>query len=339
MKKILIIQTAFLGDVVLATPLIEKAHRFWPEAEIDFLLRKGNESLLKGHPHVRQVIVRNKAEGKVKSLRKMLRQVRQERYDLVINLHRYFSSGLIAGFSRAKHICGFDKNPLAWRYHHKSPHIISDAGPGVHEVERNLSLIEHLTDASDAPMRLYPSPADFEKVTCSEPYVCLAPTSVWFSKQWPAEKWVALIGELDKSLKVFLLGAPGDKVTCERIASQSNHSGVVVKAGELNLLQSAALMAGAQMNYVNDSAPMHLASSMDAPVTAIFLSTVPRFGFGPRSTESHIVETPEELACRPCGLHGFKECPQGHFRCSEIPLGAFPKPKLNASPGENRGSA
>lgn len=342
MKKILIIQTAFLGDVVLATPVIEQARILWPKAEIDFLLRKGNESLLEGHPHLRQVIIRNKAEGKWKSLRKVLKAVRGEQYDLVINLHRFLSSGLIAGFSKGKVICGFDKNPLSWRYHHKRPHIISETDPGVHEVERNLSLIEpfgkgeqlqrsekvgqdggdtaHSEVFGEARMRLYPSKSDFEKVACKEPYVCIAPTSVWYSKQWPAEKWIQLIQALDPELKIFLLGAPSDRKACEAIAQKAQHTTVSQnlgretpnqanlprienKAGELSLLQSAALMKAAKMNYVNDSAPMHLASAMDAPVTAVFLSTVPRFGFGPRSSQSHIAETPEKLECRPCGLH------------------------------------
>ena len=70
------------------------------------------------------------------------------------------------------------------------------------------------------------------------------------------------------------------------------------------------------MNYVNDSAPLHIASAMNAPVTAVFCSTVPSFGFGPLRENGRVVETPEDLDCRPCGLHGHRECPKGHFRCA-----------------------
>jgi heptosyltransferase-2 len=70
------------------------------------------------------------------------------------------------------------------------------------------------------------------------------------------------------------------------------------------------------MNYVNDSAPMHFASAVNAPVTAVYCSTVPGFGFGPLSDNRHLVETPEPLDCRPCGLHGYKACPLGHFNCA-----------------------
>ena len=75
-------------------------------------------------------------------------------------------------------------------------------------------------------------------------------------------------------------------------------------------------MTNATMNYVNDSAPMHMASAMNAPTTAIFCSTIPDFGFGPLSDQARIVETDENLECRPCGLHGFKKCPEGHFKCA-----------------------
>ena len=89
---------------------------------------------------------------------------------------------------------------------------------------------------------------------------------------------------------------------------------VKVLSGELTLLQSAALMKDAQMNYVNDSAPLHIASAMNAPVTAFFCSTVPAFGFTPLSDNSKIVEV-KNLECRPCGLHGHKVCPKGNFKC------------------------
>jgi heptosyltransferase-2 len=88
-------------------------------------------------------------------------------------------------------------------------------------------------------------------------------------------------------------------------------------AGKLSLLASAALMENAAMCYVNDSAPLHLASAVNAPTCAVFCSTVPDFGFGPLSDVRQVIQIREELACRPCGLHGFNHCPKGHFRCAE----------------------
>lgn len=315
MKNILIIQTAFIGDVILATPIIEKMKRFYPESKIDFLLRKGNENLLKGHPKLNRVLIWDKKKSKYNTLAKLTAQIRKNNYDVLINLQRFASSGFLTTSSKAKMKIGFSKNPFSFAFTHKFPHVIDQK---MHEVDRNLSLIEHLTDASFQKPVLYPAAADYEKVVQyqSSPYFCIAPASVWFTKQYPEEKWVELIDKLNPERKVFLIGAPSDIDLCASIKKQSVNSNVVILAGELSLLQSAALMEGARMNYTNDSAPMHIASAVNAPITAIYCSTIPEFGFGPLSDKSIIIETREKLECRPCGLHGKKACPEGHFKCA-----------------------
>ncbi|MBK8557232.1 MAG: glycosyltransferase family 9 protein [Lewinellaceae bacterium] len=327
--KILIIQTAFLGDVVLATPLVEKLHRFFPEANIDFLLRKGNEGLLEGHPLLHSVLVWNKKNEKYRTMLRMLLRIRQEQYDLVVNCQRFAAAGLLTALSGARQTIGFDKNPLSRFFTRRLPHNIGDGG---HEVDRNLSLIAHLTDASPEKPKLYPSPAHYAKAkawTDGQRYVCIAPTSVWFTKQWPIHKWAELIQLMPADCRVLLLGAPADRASCDiLIADTTNRGNVFNLAGELSLIESAALMAGAAMNYVNDSAPLHLASATNAPVCAIFCSTIPSFGFGPLSDHRSIVETTVSLDCRPCGLHGYKACPKGHFACAEgIDAATFPMPK------------
>ncbi len=323
----LIVQTAFIGDVVLATPLVEKLHRHFPEARIDFLLRKGNEKLLTGHPHIRQVLVWDKKQDKYRGLWRLIRQIRRQRYDVVINCQRFAASGLLTLLSGAGETVGFAKNPLSRAFSRRLPHTFGTAEQPIHEVERNLRLIEHLTGPAFEPLRLYPAAADFQKaqtLAAGRPYVCIAPTSVWFTKQYPAHKWLDLIQRLPATHQVFLLGGPPDAPACAALCTRS---GVVNLAGQLSFLESAALMQGAKMNYVNDSAPMHIASAMDAPVTAVFCSTVPAFGFTPLSTAHWIVETKLPLACRPCGLHGYAACPLGHFACAEsIEAEAFPLP-------------
>ena len=317
---ILVIQTAFIGDVILATALIEKLHAHFPEANIDMLVQKGHESLFVGHPFLREVLTFDKKQKKRKELIRLIRAVRQARYEWVINLHRFASSGLITALSRANRTSGFAKNPLSRFFTHRHPHEISATG-SQHEVERNQALIAAWTDGSAAMPRLYPSESDRQVIPASKQYVCMAPASVWFTKQYPKARWIELVNAQPKEVEVHLLGAPGDARLCAEIQLASRHPQVRNRAGELSLLQSAALISAAQMNYVNDSAPLHLASAMNAPVTAIFCSTVPQFGFGPLSTDSRIVETSEKLACRPCGIHGKKACPEGHFRCAEIGLG------------------
>ncbi|MBU3744801.1 MAG: glycosyltransferase family 9 protein, partial [Sediminibacterium sp.] len=188
----------------------------------------------------------------------------------------------------------------------------------LHETARNQLLIADFTDATAARPRLYPTPAHFQKVAPyqNEPYICLAPASVWFTKQFPIQQWVKLLEALPPNYSVYLLGAPGDRKLCDEIIRLAAVNTATNLCGLLNLLESAALQAGAAMNYVNDSAPMHFASAMNAPVTAIYCSTLPQFGFGPLSENSHVVETTETLSCRPCGLHGKMACPEKHFRCA-----------------------
>ena len=316
--KFLIIQTAFIGDVVLGTAVAEKLHIFYPNSEIHFLLRKGNESLLINHPFIKQVLVWDKSKNKQQNLWKMISIVRQEKFTHVINLHRFATSGIITLFSGAPNKIGFDKNPFSFFYTHKTMHEIAEPyslNP-THEIQRNQLLIKDLTDAYAAQPKLYPSKEDFEKTTQFKTgnYVCIAPSSVWYTKQFPIHKWVELIKALPKDLNVYLLGGYGDKEMAETIIQQAYRGENL--CGQMNFLQSAALMKDAVMNFVNDSGPLHFASAVNAPVTAVFCSTVPAFGFGPTNENGKIVEISEMLSCRPCGLHGKKECPEGHFNCA-----------------------
>jgi heptosyltransferase-2 len=316
MNSFLIIQTAFIGDVILATALIEKIKESYPSSQIDFLLRKGNEGLLSGNPHLREVIIWDKKQAKIKNLVKIISYVRSKRYDCVINAHRFVSSGLITALSGASQKIGFDKNPLSFTFTKTIKH---DLHTNLHEVDRNQKLIESITDSTKCLPKLYPSNGDFENVKKfqSGSYLCIAPTSVWFTKQFPPAQWILLLKELKGKVEnIYLLGAPSDKPLCDLIQKESQNDKVTTLAGKLSFLESAALMKGAKMNYVNDSAPMHIASSMNAPVAAVFCSTVPSFGFGPLSDKSFIIETKEKLTCRPCGLHGYKSCPKSHFKCA-----------------------
>jgi heptosyltransferase-2 len=320
MPKFLVIQTAFTGDVVLATATIEKLHEHYPTSQIDFLLRKGNEALLAGHPYINKVLVWDKHEKKKRNLIRIAVEVRKEGYTHVINLHRFASSGFITFLSGAKYKAGFDKNPLSFNFTTAIKHIISPpyAENPIHEIARNQMLIAGITDSIPAMPALYPTVADYESVKQyqSHPYICIAPSSVWFTKQFPAQKWVELINMLPHQYHVHIIGGPGDSPTADEIRAKTIHRHVQNLCGKLKYLQSAALMKGAAMNYANDSAPLHFASALNAPVTAVYCSTVPAFGFGPLRSNGRVVEIKEKLYCRPCGLHGRKSCPQGHFRCA-----------------------
>jgi len=305
--------------VVLATALIEKIHRHFPNAEIDFLLRKGNENLVANNPHLRKIQIWDKAHGKLRNLWKIAWAVRKEKYDVIINAHRGATTGFITWMSGSEKKQGFRKNPFAWCYTHKSEHLFSgpDDARFVHETDRNQQLIASITDATPALPRIYPALADFDRVKAYKhsPYICIAPSSVWATKRFPVEKWAALIRMIPVEYGIYLLGGAEDKPVAESLIALSDRQNVLNLSGELSMMQSAALMADAAMTYTNDSGPMHFASAMNAPVTAIYCSTHPCFGFGPLSDKNRVVQV-EDLYCKPCGLHGYPACPQGHFRCA-----------------------
>ncbi len=319
--KILVIQTAFLGDVVLATAVLEKLHQYFPDAQIDFVLRKGNEGVLSSHPFLHNLLVWDKKQQKIKNLFRLAKTIRRTHYDVVVNLHRHFSAGFLTVFSGAKKTIGFDKNPLSLIFSEKIKHCFS----GKHETERNQLLIAAMTDDLPAKPKIYPSKADFDAVFLLKhneegvlkKYICIAPASMWATKQFPVKQWINMLRLPQfQSYIIYLLGAPVDWDVSEQIKTALPQLSIENITGKLSPLASAALMRDAAMNYVNDSAPMHLASAMDAPVTAIYCSTLPAFGYGPLSTVSHTVQVEQVLACRPCGIHGHRHCPQTHFNCA-----------------------
>ena len=317
MKKFLVIQTASIGDVILATAVAEKLHSYFPDSQIDMMIKKGYESLFENHPYLNKVYAWDKKNHKYGSMFSIWHQVRKQRYDLIVNIQRYAATGFITAFGKAKETAGFNKNPFSCFFTHKIKHEIGVKG--LHEVDRNQKLIAHITDDKSVRPALYPNETVFEKVKHykTDTYICVAPCSLWFTKQFPEERWVHFLRLVPDDLKVYLLGGRDDIAYCDRIIANVPDKHIESLAGQLNLLESAALMRDAKMNFVNDSSPMHLASSQNAPTTAIFCSTVADFGFGPLSDDSVVVQENRNLKCRPCGLHGYKKCPEGHFRCAE----------------------
>jgi len=316
LKKFLIIQTASIGDVILITPIIEKLHNHFPESSIDLLIKKGNQTLFYHHPFLNQIIQWDKSEKKYRNMLDIINHIRDKKYDFAINVQRFLSTGIITVLSGARKTIGFNKNPLSFFFSKRVKHRIKNSQ--VHETERNLKLINSITDDSKAKVKLYPSTKDYAKTSQYKTitYICIAPASLWFTKQYPVEKWVEFINEVDQDYRIYVIGAANDKAFCDQITTKSKNSNILNLCGQLNLLETAALMKDAHMNFVNDSAPQHLASAVNAAVTSIFCSTVSSFGFGPLSDNSDIVETTEELVCRPCGIHGHQKCPEDHFKCA-----------------------
>jgi len=294
MQKILVVQTAFIGDVVLATALVESLHQQYPKAAIDVVVRKGNEPLFNEHPFINELIIWDKKQHKYLNWFSILKKIRAKKYDVLINAQRFAATGLWTVLSSANTTIGFDKNPFSFLFTHKVKHDVAALNQNisvseVHEINRNHALISSLGVFPLAMPKLYPTKSDFEKVKLyqAEKYITIAPASVWFTKQFPLTAWVSFISELKFEGPIYILGgasdkALGDKIMNEVVRLHSTTSTKIINlSGELGFLASAALQQKAVLNYVNDSAPMHFCSAVNAPVVAIYCSTIPAFGFGP----------------------------------------------------------
>lgn len=317
-KTILIIQTAFIGDTILASHFARAVKEHYPDSRIHFFLRKGNESVIQGLPTIEKTWVWDKKGGKTRNLFKLIKELRETHFDMVFNLHRHFNSGLVSALMKSPFKAGFRQNPMSFFYTRKINHQIPDPR-GWHEVQRNLELIPDFKIVDNPKIYKPELPLQEKNFQKIEPYLVdnyfvIAPASVWFTKAWSEEKFKELTQELVKRGKVYFVGAPEDKDLCDRI--RMNHPETLNLCGDLNLLDSAALMKSAKRVFVNDSAPLHLASSVNAKTTAIFCSTVPAFGYTPLADDSVVIDVGSSLSCRPCGLHGHKNCPLGHFKCS-----------------------
>lgn len=288
------------------------------DVEIHVLVRSGHGSLYTNHPNVGKVWEFDKRKKKLQNIFELGKLLKKESFNVVFNCHRYASSGLIACLTGVKTIIGFKKNPLSVFFNKSVSHELKS---GWHELDRNHLLLKAFWPGLKLfPPKLYPTwlqKQKAENIMNGNDFIIIAPSSVWYTKQYPIEGWRKLIARLS-SFKIILIGVKSDFETCEKIAKGFDN--VASLAGQLNLLESVALIAKAQKVYACDSAPTHMASSVNVETHTVFCSTTSEFGFGPVSNNSFIHQTNEKLDCRPCGIHGKKECPLGHFKCSKFEI-------------------
>ncbi len=317
-KRVLIIQTAFLGDAILTLPLVQVLKQKNPGWQIGFLCIPATSVLFQHNPLINKLIVYNKRGGD--SFRRIKKEVKNN-YDIVISPHRSSRSSLISFFSKAKKRITFDKSSLNFLYTYKIKYVT-----GIHEIQRNLSLLEPLgiSEESIVKPELYLSSEEenkvnelfaTEKITDSDDLIAIAPGSVWFTKRYPKEKFSEVLNLLtNTNSKVFLIGGQADRELGEYLISNSKNKNIINTIGKLNVLESAELIGRCRVLLTNDSAPLHIANSVGTKVISLFGATVPQFGFFPYGKDDVILET-EGLVCRPCSIHGGKSCPIGTFIC------------------------
>lgn len=315
--NILIIQTAFIGDMILTTPLIGKTKEHFINSHIDVLAIPSTKILLQNNPDVHAIHVydKRKSDKGPKGFFRICRSIQQANYHLVISPHRSLKSALIAWYSRAPNRISFSNSAGAFLFNMSVPENRS-----LHETDRILALLRPLgCDTDSVRPCVYPSEADQQTVTAlfdkSKKAVALAPGSVWATKRWPVKYFHHLATALaERGYSVFLIGGESDRTLCQEICTET-HKHIINFAGQMDLLQSAALLQRCSVLVTNDSAPMHLASATATPVVAIYGPTVRGFGFYPYQVKHKIIE--KDLPCRPCSKHGGRRCPIKTHECME----------------------
>jgi heptosyltransferase II len=312
----LVIQTSFLGDTVLTTPLLAQLANRGP---VDVVTTPASAALLANHPAVRAVIVYDKRGGDrgIRGLLRLARRLRASRYDVALLAQGSWRSAVLALLAGIPSRIGFTSSTGRWLYTKRVPYR-----DDLHHAAR-LLMLARPNGREPLPEELRPTlaPGDAERsavdtllaqhaVQPGQPLVALAPGSVWATKRWPYYPELAKL--LASRARLVVIGSGADAPFAQAILAADPSA--IDATGRLSLLASAELIGRCGVVVTNDSAPLHLASAMGTPTVAIFGPTVPGFGFGPLSPRASVVGR-DTLPCRPCDRHGPQRCPLGHHRC------------------------
>ena len=312
----LLIQTSFIGDLVLTTPLIAELAERGP---VDVVATPVSAALLANNPHVRTVIAYDKrgADRGVRGFRRIAAQLRGAGAETAFLAQGSIRSGALAFAAGARERIGFSTSAGHAFYTRAVPYR-----KDLHHAARlwQLAHPERVPTADQFRPRLYPGAAEVaavdallgaSRVRAHEPLIAMAPGSVWATKRWPG--YPALARELGRDIRIVALGGVDDAPLANEMIAAAG-GGVVNAVGRLSLLASAELIRRCLVLVTNDSAPQHLASAMGTPTITIFGPTVPAFGFGPLAPRSIVAER-AGLECRPCDSHGPQVCPLQHWKC------------------------
>lgn len=316
-EKILVVQTSFLGDAVLTTPLFYEIRRRFPEAKLAVLCTPQAKSLLEVNPDIDEIITDDKkgnGKGWVGLWRKA-KDLRGRSFTIALSPHKSFRTGLLLFLAGIPYRIGF-RQSIGWFFYHSRV----NRDPARHDVERNLSILQPLGVAPEECQRSLRVEVGAQTLETVERLFRslgverngvtfgINPGSVWPTKRWSAEGYAVLITHLKERYhcQILLFGGPEDIDTVARIQELSGDVGVSL-AGKIDLCDLACALDWCDLFITNDSGPMHVAVARGIPVVALFCATTPSLGFYPYSSSAVIVE--KDLPCRPCSSHGGRRCP------------------------------
>jgi heptosyltransferase-2 len=229
-------------------------------------------------------------------------------------------TALIVLLSDVKESYGFENSSLKYVYKYLIPYNYQ-----AHDVQRNLDLIGFKYD--EKSWKIKPELKVNEKIkeniesfikvnNLDTNIIAIAPGSIWYTKRYPLEYFKKIISELiKKKYKIILIGGEKDKSICEQLLPGIED--VITTAGRFSLLESIELIKKAKLLISNDSAPTHMGMCANIPVLTLYCSTTFNFGFFPYNEKSSYLSY-DDLFCKPCGIHGYDECPLGTFDCGKL---------------------
>jgi heptosyltransferase-2 len=315
----LVVQTSFLGDIVLTTALIrELAAR----DTVDVLTTPEGATILGNNPNIRSLIVydRRECDSGFAGFGRTVRRIRRAGYDSAYLAQGSLRSALLVTTAGIRRRIGFNTSEGRRFYterveyradRHHAERLWWLANPAFNGIPSSAQISPELFPTSDDD-RAAGTVVREQLADVSRPFIALAPGSVWGTKRWPFYPEIAV--RIARELNVVVVGGGADVAIGDTIVSQLPKGCAANAAGKLGFLASAALIGRAVALVTNDSAPQHIASAMNTPTLTIFGPTVPDFGFGPLGPGSTIAGV-GGLACRPCDRHGPQRCPLGHWRC------------------------
>ena len=300
-KKILVIKLRAIGDVILATPVVENLRQAFPQAQIDFLTEKMCAPIVAGHPALHEVLILDRKQ--VGASRRLIHQIRQRRYDLVFDLFGNPRSAVLTLLSGAPQRVGFRFRVRQYAYNVK----VEPRGDRVHEVEFNLDALRtlqipivtrQLLVAVDEASENFATQFWRENGLENRLVVGLNASGGWYTKRWPLEFFAQLGDRVQRELNavILLLWGPGEYEDVTAIAQTMRGSAVLAPA--TNLKQLAALLSRLNLLVSNDSGPLHLAAAMGTHVVGIYGPTRPDLQ-GPWG-EGHEVISKTGLPCLGC---------------------------------------
>jgi len=318
-KRLLVIRLGAIGDVLLAIPLVRMLKNACPDCAIDFLVKNAYVSLLESNPHIDRVLAFS-PRGGIREMARMIRRIRDLRYDAVIDLQGNLRSRMVTLASRAAIRSRARLNrwrrfllvhlrwdtyrtplPVPLKYLRAAPFPVADDGKG---------LELWIPADAEANVRFQ---LEARGIRNQDRIVGLAPGAGRATKRWPAEGFAETGQALSqKGWKIVVVGGEGDSGICGDVHRNIRmHSADF--SGRLSLVETAALIRRCDLLVTNDTGAMHMASAVGTKILAVFGPTTRHFGFFPFRSEAAVIEKP--LGCRPCSYHGTERCPKTHFRC------------------------